>query len=58
MSEKGKMDAGRWERVETLSRYVQGIVFRDGAMARLLAAREAEREEGPETGPADLSGEM
>ena len=63
MSEKGKMDAGRWKKPENLSRYVRGIVVRDGAMARLLAAREAEREagereEGPETGPADLSGEM
>ena len=58
MSEKGKMQAGRWEKPENLFRYLRGIVVGDGAMARLLAAREAEREEGPETGPADLSGEM
>ena len=38
-----------------LFRYLRGIVVGDGAMARLLAAREAEREEGPEPGPADLS---
>ena len=52
------MDAGRWEIPEKPFRYLRGIVVGDGAMARLLAAWEAEREEGPETGPADLSGEM
>ena len=46
----GTMQAGRWERVETLSRYVQGIVVGDGAMARLQMAREA----GLETIPAHL----
>ena len=46
----GTMQAGRWERVETLSRYVQGIVVGDGAMARLQMAREA----GLETVPAHL----
>ena len=42
--------AGRWERLETLVRYVQGIVVGDGAMARLQMAREA----GLETIPAHL----
>ena len=46
----GTMQAGRWERVETLVRYVQGIVVGDGAMARLQMAREA----GLETIPAHL----
>ena len=46
----GTMQAGRWERVETLSRYVRGIVIGDGAMARLQMAREA----GLETIPAYL----
>ena len=46
----GTMQAGRWERVETLSRYVQGIAIGDGAMARLQMAREA----GLETIPAHL----
>ena len=46
----GTMQAGRWERVETLIRYVQGIVVGDGAMARLQMAREA----GLETVPAHL----
>ena len=46
----GTMQAGRWERVETLSRYVRGIVVGDGAMARLQLAREA----GLETIPAHL----
>ena len=46
----GTMQAGRWERVETLSRYVQGIVIGDGAMARMQMAREA----GLETIPAHL----
>ena len=46
----GTMQAGRWERVETLSRYVRGIVIGDGAMARLQMAREA----GLETIPAHL----
>ena len=50
----GTMQAGRWERVETLSRYVQGIVVGDGAMARLQMAREA----GLETIPAHLRGNM
>ena len=62
MSEKGKMDAGRWQNPENLFRYLGGIPNGKGAVARWLAAREAEREaereEGPETGPADLSGEM
>ena len=57
MSER-EMHAGRWQKPEMLFRYLRGIVVGDGAMARLLAAREAEREEGPEPGPADLSGEM
>ena len=46
----GTMQAGRWERVETLSRYVRGIVVGNGAMARLHMAREA----GLETLPAHL----
>ena len=46
----GTMQAGRWERVETLSRYLQGILIGDGAMARLNIAREA----GLETVPAHL----
>ena len=46
----GTMQAGRWERVETLSRYVRGIVIGDGAMARMQMAREA----GLETIPAHL----
>ena len=46
----GTMQAGRWERVETLVRYVQGIAIGDGAMARLQMAREA----GLETIPAHL----
>ena len=37
----GTMQAGRWERVETLVRYVRGIVIADGAMARMNMAREA-----------------
>ena len=46
----GTMQAGRWERVETLSRYVRGIVVGDGAMARLQMAREV----GLEMIPAHL----
>ena len=57
-SEKEGMDAGRWQKPENLFRYLRGIADGKGAMARLLAAWEAEREEGPEEGPADLSSEM
>ena len=46
----GTMQAGRWERIETLSRYVRAIAVGDGAMARLHMAREA----GLETLPAHL----
>ena len=58
MSEKEEMDAGRWKKPENLSRYLRAVAVGKGAVARWRAAREAEREEGPETGPADLSGEM
>ena len=34
------MQAGRWERPETVSRYVRSIAVGDGAMARLYADRE------------------
>ena len=50
----GTMQAGRWERVENLARYVRGIVIADGAMARLQMAREA----GLETIPAPLRGNI
>ena len=49
----GTMQAGRWERVESLSRYVRGIVIGDGAMARMRMAREA----GLETVPLHLRGD-
>ena len=49
----GTMQAGRWERVENLARYVRGIVIGDGAMARLQMAREA----GLETVPLHLRGD-
>ena len=60
MSEKEKVAAGRWEIPEKpfRYRYLRAIVDGDSVVARWRAAREAEREEGPETGPADLSGEM
>ena len=58
MSVEEKNAAGRWKKAENHFRYVREIAVGDGAMARLLAVRKAEREEGSETGPADLGGEM
>ena len=58
MSEKETMDAGRWQKPDNRFRYLRGFRTGKGAVARWLAAREAEREEGPETGPADLSSEV
>ena len=43
----GAMQAGRWERPESLARYVRGIVVGDGAMARLQMARQAGLDEVP-----------
>ena len=54
MSEKEKVAAGRWERVENLTRYVRGIVIGDGAMARLRKRCGGDAEKGP----ADLGSEM
>ena len=47
MSEKKeKMDAGRWKRVENLTRYVRVIAVGGGAMDRLRRRRAGDGEKG------------
>ena len=58
MSEIEMVAAGRWVKPENVIRYLRAVAVGKGAVARWRAAREAEREAGPETGPVDLSSEV
>ena len=58
MSEKEKMDAGRWQNPENFFRYLRAVADGKGAVARWFIPLEEKPEEKPEEGPADLSSEM